>query len=266
MAAGTPERALLGGRTAVVVGGASGIGREIALAFARAGAAAVVVADLRHVPREGGVPTDELITAEHGAQAAYVACDVVHPVQVQRAVAAADAFGGVGILVNAAGIVEPAPFADLTSEEIERIVRINLLAAVYGCQAAIRTMAPGGGGSIINIASVTAATASHGAMYSATKAGVMLLSQSLASQYGPHGVRVNVIHPGLTETAMTREGDLIGTPAGASRLAEIPLGRFGVPQDMADAAVFLASDLAAYVTGTALVVDGGWSAHLPGVD
>lgn len=79
-------------------------------------------------------------------------------------------------------------------------------------------------------------------------------------------MRVNVIHPGLTETAMTREGDLIGTPAGASRLTEIPLGRFGVPQDMADAAVFLASDLAAYVTGTALVVDGGWSAHLPGVD
>ncbi|MEA2307051.1 MAG: hypothetical protein QOH43_4331 [Solirubrobacteraceae bacterium] len=259
---------LLSGKVAVVVGGASGIGQAIALALARYGAAAVVVADIRREPREGGTPTDERIRDETAAEGVHVACDVTEPDQVDRAVIAARELGGVDIMVNSAGIVEPAAFADLDPAGVERIVRINMLGAVYGSQSAIREMTAGGRpGSIITIASVTAVTASYGAMYSATKAGITRLSASLASQYGGQGIRVNVIHPGLTETAMTRlDGQLVGTPAGASRLAQIPLGRFGLPEDMANAAVYLASDLASYVTGTAITVDGGWSAHLPGVD
>jgi NAD(P)-dependent dehydrogenase (short-subunit alcohol dehydrogenase family) len=259
---------LLSGRVAVVVGGASGIGQAIALALTQHGAAAVVVADIRHESREGGTPTDELIRRQSGANAVYVPCDVTQPDHVDRAVIAARELGGADIMVNSAGIVEPAAFGDLDPAGIDRIVKINLLGAVYGCQYAIRDMTAGRRpGSVINIASVTAVTASYGAMYSATKAGVTLLSASLASQYGPQGIRVNVIHPGLTETAMTRlDGNLVGTPAGAGRLAQIPLGRFGLPEDVANAAVFLASDLASYVTGTAITVDGGWSAHLPGVD
>jgi NAD(P)-dependent dehydrogenase (short-subunit alcohol dehydrogenase family) len=258
---------LLSGKVAVVVGGASGIGQAIAVALARHGAAAIVVADIRRDPREGGTPTDELVRGQDGAEGVYVACDVTEPEQVDQAVLAARQFGGVDIMVNSAGIVEPAAFGDIDPAGIERIVRINMLGAVYGCQSAIREMTAKRSGSIVNIASVTAVTASYGAMYSATKAGVTRLSASLASQYGPQGIRVNVIHPGLTETAMTRlDGQLVGTPAGASRLAQIPLGRFGLPEDMANAAVYLASDLASYVTGTAITVDGGWSAHLPGVD
>jgi NAD(P)-dependent dehydrogenase (short-subunit alcohol dehydrogenase family) len=171
-------------------------------------------------------------------------------------------------MVNSAGIVEPAPFAELAPADVERIVGINYLGAVYGCQAAVRDMtAAGRPGSIVSIASVTAVSASYGALYSSTKAAVTLLSASIATQYGRHGIRSNVIHPGLTETAMTRlDGNLVGTPEGDSRLAQIPLGRFGLPQDVANAALFLASDLASYVSGSAITVDGGWSSHLPGVD
>jgi NAD(P)-dependent dehydrogenase (short-subunit alcohol dehydrogenase family) len=265
--AASTQAPLLSGRVAVVVGGASGIGQAIARALARYGAAAVVVADIRREPREGGTPTDELIRADSSASSVYVPCDVTEPNQVDQAVSAAREFGSVDIMVNSAGIVEPAPFAELDSSGVNRIVKINLLGAVYGCQSAIREMTVRGHGSIINIASVAGVTASYGAMYSSTKAGVVLLSASLASQYGPHGIRVNAIAPGLTETAMTRlDGNLVGTHAGAVRLAQIPLGRFAVPEDMANAAVFLASDLASYVTGTVITVDGGWTAHLPGVD
>jgi len=245
-------------RVAVVTGGASGIGRAICLAFAREGAD-VVVADVRERPREGGPATHDRIAEETDAQATFVECDVTRPPDLVEAVDAAEPFGGVDVMVNDAGSFLLASFDDTTEAQFDRLMAVNAKGTFFGAQAAAARMGAGDGGSIINVSS-TAGLYGVGdyVAYCASKGAVRLMTYAMADALGPAGVRVNAIHPGVVETSMTREDSkVVGTERGEAFVDRIPLGRFGRPEEVADAAVYLASDRASYVTGESLVVDGG---------
>ncbi|MEF8842899.1 MAG: SDR family oxidoreductase [Haloarculaceae archaeon] len=249
---------LLADRTAVVTGGASGNGRAISLAFAEEGAN-VVVADLREEPREGGTPTHELVR-ETGSEATFVECDVTDLDTLEAAVDAAEPFGGVDVMVNNAGIFRSETFLEVTPEEYRQLMDVNVRGVFFGTQYAARRMVEDDrGGSVINLSSVAGLEGSAGyATYCTSKGAVRLLTYATAAELGPEGVRVNAIHPGVIETAMTTDDvPIVGTEAGESFLEQIPSRRFGVPADVADAALYLASDLADYVNGESLVVDGG---------
>ena len=249
---------LLEDRAAVVTGATSGIGRAVARRFADHGAD-VVVADLRERPREGGAPTHERIDEETDRRARFVECDVRDPAALERAVAAADAFGGVDAMVNNAGVFHAESFLTADEATFDRVFETNVKGTYFGSQAAARRMVERGSGSIVNLSS-TAGLYGVGdyVAYSASKGAIRLMTYALADALGPDGVRANVVHPGVVETAMTREdSEVIDTSAGEAFRERIPLGEFGRPEDVADAALYLASDLARYVTGESLVVDGG---------
>lgn len=249
---------LLEGKTAVITGAASGNGRAIALAFAREGAA-VVVADIRQEPREGGVPTHQLLQ-QQGARSVFVPCDVTHLDQLEAAMQAALQLGGLDILVNNAGILTKQSILEATEADFERMMGINVKSIYFATQAAARQMVPRGGGSIINLSSIAGMRGTGGyALYCTSKGAIRHMTYALADELGPHGIRVNALHPGIIETQMNLTDDpLIGTQAGDHYLNLIPLRRWGQPLEVADTAVFLASDLARYVTGASLVVDGGY--------
>ncbi|ADI13383.1 SDR family oxidoreductase [Truepera radiovictrix] len=250
---------LLAGKVALITGGSSGIGRSIALRFAEHGAS-VVIADLQAEPREGGTPVHEEVQAR-GARAAFVRCDVTALGELEAAVDAADAFGGLDVMVNNAGIFRGKDVLEVTEDEFDTMMAINVKGVFFGSQLAAKRMIRKGGGSIINLSSVAGlqGTAQY-VPYCASKGAVRLMSYALADELGPKGIRVNNIHPGLIETTMTT-GDvaLFGAESGEQMLQSIPLGRGGKPEDVADVALYLASDLSRYVTGASLVVDGGLS-------
>jgi NAD(P)-dependent dehydrogenase (short-subunit alcohol dehydrogenase family) len=249
---------LLSGKVAVVTGGASGNGRDIAARFAEEGAAAVVVADLREDPREGGTATADLVLAA-GAKCVFVRTDVKSPADLERVVAATEQFGGIDVMVNNAGVYGVEDFFAWTEEDYDRIMDVNVKGVFFGCQAAAKAMR-GRGGAIINLSSVAGIRGFDAIpTYVASKGAVRLLTYSLGNLLGPMGIRVNAIHPGLIDTAMNRIDAPVIDPDGSSPVP-IPLGRVGQPRDVAGAAVYLASDLAAYVTSTSLVVDGGLTA------
>lgn len=249
---------LLDGKVAVVTGAASGNGRAIAEAYAEEGAD-IVVADIQESPREGGEPTHQLVANEYGVDAKFVECDVSDTDSLVEAVDAADEFGGVDIMVNNAGIFRQKEFVEVTEEEYEQMMDINVKGVFFGAQAAAKKMLDeGDGGTIINMSSVAGiigqATFS---VYHTTKGAVRLLTYSLADELGPEGIRVNAIHPGVIETEMTKEDVPIATQESAENT---PMERLGQPEDVAGAALYLASDdLAGYVNGESLVVDGGQS-------
>jgi len=257
--------ALLEDRVAVVTGGSSGIGRGISLAFAEHGAD-VVVADVREEPKEGGRPIQEVIAEDTDASAAFVTCDVTEVGDLEAAVEAAEDFGGVNVMVNNAGIWHGEDFLSTTQSEYQQMMDVNLEGAFFGAQAAARRMVENGGGSIINMSSINGLFGNGGwPTYAASKGGVAMLTYSLAHRFGPDGIRVNAIHPGGIETMIGteyQEGEQ-DPEADAEQaeqfLAMVPLGRYGQPEDIAGAAVFLASDLASYVSGESLVVDGAWT-------
>ncbi|MEF8855087.1 MAG: SDR family oxidoreductase, partial [Haloarculaceae archaeon] len=185
--------------------------------------------------------------------------DVTEVDDLEAAVAAADEFGGVDVMVNNAGIWRPEEFLEVTEQEYAQLMAINMKGVYFGSQTAAKRMVEADGGSIINISSVNGIFGNGGfPSYTVSKAGIRVLSRSLAHGLGDHGVRVNCILPGAIDTAIGPEdADTEGQID--QLLPMIPLGRQGQPADIGGAAVFLASDLASYVTGASLVVDGGWT-------
>lgn len=256
----------LDGAVALVTGAASGNGRAIALRYAREGAA-VVCADIREDPDVVGdevdaTPTHELI--EHaGGRAIHARCDVTSGDEVVAAYERAfEAFGRLDIAVANAGMnFGVFDLADEPFDVYERTIAVNQTGAWWTCrEAARRLVAQGTGGRIVVVASIASLVASpSGVAYNVSKGAVLQLVRTLSAQLAPHGITVNAICPGYVRTAMTRETQ--ATPALLERaLAAHPLGRLADPDDIAGAAFFLASADAAFVTGIALPVDGGYTA------
>ena len=247
----------LKGRVAIVTGAGSGNGRGIALRFAEEGAR-IVAADLE---LRGAQDTVSLVE-DAGGQAVAVHADVSRREHGESMVqAATDRFGGIDILVNNAGVETLIPLLELEESEWDRVVDTNLKGAFLCAQIAARTMVSGQrSGAIVNIASINAKIALAGqAHYTSSKGGLIMLTKAMALDLAPHGIRVNAIGPGVIETRMT-ESSLSNPERRAMLLSKVPLGRVGQPQDVANAALFLASDEASYITGTTLYVDGGWLA------
>jgi NAD(P)-dependent dehydrogenase (short-subunit alcohol dehydrogenase family) len=241
------------GKVALVTGGGRGIGFATARAFAREGAA-VAIADLDGRRAEDAAAAVEVA----GGRALAVYADVANQASVTdmvRAIVAA--FGRIDILSNNAGIGGNTPFLETTLEEWERILRVNLTGAFLVAQAVARVMADNGGGKIINIASLSGQRGGEGrAAYGAAKAGLELLTKVMAVELAPLGINVNAIAPGPIETEMARFAHDVATRAAYHAL--VPMARYGTPEEIADAAVFLASDESRYVHGHTLNVDGGF--------
>ncbi len=249
----------LANKVAVVTGGSRGIGRAICLAFAREGADVLV--GYNTSAAEAKLVQEEVRNA--GRQALIGQVDVSNREQVEQLVAtAANRFGRIDILVNVAGITLRSAMEELSEEDWDRVIDINLKGTFLCSQASARLMIERRGGSIINIGSVSGVAAHFGrGAYGPSKAAVAMLSKVMAVEWAAHNIRVNTIHPGTTETDMTAYS-YPSPELRAKREATIPLNRFVQPEEIAGAAVFLASDDAAAITGHSLVVDGGFQNSL----
>jgi NAD(P)-dependent dehydrogenase (short-subunit alcohol dehydrogenase family) len=247
----------LQGKVAVITGAASGIGRASALLFARE-SAAVVLTDVN----ETGSQAVAAEVTNLGGRAILEPGDVTRAADCQRVIQrAVRDFGGLHILFNNAGIIRRASVVELSEAEWDRVMAVNVKATFLMCREATPVMVSAGGGSIINMASGWGlAGGPRAAVYCASKGAVVLLTKAMAVDHGRQNIRVNCICPGDTDTAMLRnEAQQLGEP-GDRFLAEAarrPLGRVGRPEEIAQAALYLAGDAASFVTGTALVVDGG---------
>ncbi|HEX9736698.1 MAG TPA: glucose 1-dehydrogenase [Thermoanaerobaculia bacterium] len=246
----------LTGRAAVVIGGTSGIGRALVDGLVEAGAD--VAACSR---RQDAVDAAADAIAARGRKTLRVAVDVTDRGSLEALLAAAvDAFGRVDVLVNCAGRTRRRPTLEVDEEEWQSILDANLTGTLRACQVFGRHMLERGAGRIVNVASIASFVSLYEvAAYSASKAGVAALTKSLALEWGPRGVNVNAIAPGVFRTALNQEL-LDGTARGQEFKLRTPLGRFGRVEELAGAAVFLASDAASFVNGEVLVVDGGFLA------
>ncbi len=245
--------ARLQGKVAVITGGARGMGAETAKLFAAEGAS-VVITDI--LTQEG-----EALAAQIGDKALFVRHDVRNEDEWQAVAAQAQArFGRIDVLVNNAAIVHFSAIETLVKEDIERVLGINVVGTLLGIKTIGPVLKQQGKGVIINISSIDGLRGCNGlSAYTASKWAVRGLTKSAALEYGPHGVRVNSIHPGGVDTVM-------GNPLGRSAeemsndFTSVPLQRIGKPEEIAKASLFLASDEASYVAGAELSVDGGWCA------
>jgi NAD(P)-dependent dehydrogenase (short-subunit alcohol dehydrogenase family) len=248
----------LEGRVAIVTGAASGIGRATALLFAAEGAK-VVAADWDE--EKGQSVAEEIL--ERGAGATFVRADIASPDDVRRTVEkAVQSYGHLDIIFNNAGIEgEQAPTADCTLENWDRVIGINLKGVFLGMKYAIPEMLKNGGGAIINNASVAGIVGFQGIpAYCASKGGVIQLTKTAALEYAKQGIRVNAICPGVIATPMVER--FIGDNEQVQKAFEAlePVGRFGRPEEVAQLALFLASEDSSFCTGASFVVDGGFVA------
>jgi NAD(P)-dependent dehydrogenase (short-subunit alcohol dehydrogenase family) len=243
----------LRGKIALVTGAQQGIGRGIALAFAREGAdVAVNYLDDRAAAEK--VMQD---VCAAGRRAVLVQADVARPTDAQTMVARVlSELGGLDVLVNNAGVYPRVPFLEMREIDWDLVLDVNLKGGFFCAQAAARAMvAAGRRGSIINMASQAIRGAVRGVHYSASKGGVVAMTRATALELAPHGIRVNAIAPGLTDTAQPRYGN--NEEELAAMASAVPLGRMAQPDDIAAVAVFLASDDARHVTGQTVHVNGG---------
>jgi len=245
------------GKRALITGGASGIGRATALLFAREGAAVSLV----DVDEPGGQVVAQMIV-DDGGRAIFVRCDVSRAGDSQRAVQqTVSEFGGLDILVNNAGIIRRATVLETTEAEWDQVMAVNVKSIFLLSKYAIPVMEQAGGGVIINTASGWGLTGGRrAAAYCASKGAVVLLTKAMALDHGEQNIRVNCICPGDTDTPMLRdEAQQLGEPTERllAEAAQRPLKRIGRPEDLAQAALYLANDASSFVTGIALVVDGG---------
>jgi NAD(P)-dependent dehydrogenase (short-subunit alcohol dehydrogenase family) len=251
----------LAGQRALITGGGTGIGRAIALAFSREGASVAVagrrVEKLRDVVRE---------VEDLGGPGLAVVCDVTKAADAERAVReTADRFGRLTVLVNNAGRLQVSTVEGIDEEEWDLMMRVNLKGPFLMSRAVLPEFRKAGGGAIVNVGSLLGLVGMKGrAAYSAGKGGVTLLTKAMALDHAHEGVRVNCICPAIVETEFVEglfgHGER-GEAARQARIATIPLGRMGRPEDVAEMAVYLASKESSWLTGAAIPLDGGLSAY-----
>jgi glucose 1-dehydrogenase len=253
----------LDGRVAIVTGASSGIGRAIAQRFAKEGAV-VVVADVRTEPLEGGETTVDLITAD-GGRAEYQQTDVASWEQVDALVSTTVArHGALDIMVNNAAISSGTPLLDTNETEWHRVMDVNVTGVFFGCKRAIRQMLEqpvraDARGRIVNISSQHGMiSAPQDFAYGVGKSAVVYMTRQIAADYGDQSIICNAVAPGKILTG--RGGAAVSEPTLAYATSRTPMPRLGRPTDVANAALFLASDEATYMTGVNLMVDGGWMA------
>ncbi|WP_265110779.1 SDR family NAD(P)-dependent oxidoreductase [Halosolutus halophilus] len=249
---------MLDGKTAVVTGGSSGIGRAIAQKYAAEGAA-VVIGDQKEEPRRAELPTVETIEKE-GGEATFVSTDVTEYQDVVDLVEVADReYGSVDIMVNNAGILQQTLLHETSSEQWEELMDINVTGVFHGSKAAIQKMLEqDSGGNIVNISSISGSIGRANApAYCTSKGAVTMMTRQNAIDYGPKGIRVNAVGPGGTLTSMVYE--TMSEERREYLEMQTPLRRLAEPDEIAEVATFLASDMASYVNGHVLFADGGFS-------
>jgi len=245
------------GKVALISGGAGGIGSATAELLAREGAS-VVIGDL--LEQEGH--SIEHSIKRSGGQALFINLDVTDGASWDRAVeAAVSNFGKLDILVNNAGISHRAGVEDTSAEAWDRVISVNVKGVFLGTKAAIPAMRIAGGGSIINISSIYGLVGSvTSSAYHASKGAVRIFNKSTAIQYASENIRANSVHPGFVDSPMTRAHH-DDSNIHQERVAKMPLGRMGQPEDIAAGILYLASDESSFVTGAELVIDGGMTAQ-----
>jgi NAD(P)-dependent dehydrogenase (short-subunit alcohol dehydrogenase family) len=245
------------GKVAVITGGASGIGRATARLLGRKGAAVAIVDENAD---EGSLTTQQIIG--DGGQAIFIRADVSQATDCQHAIQQTLAtFGQINILINNAGIMRRSTVLDLDEADWDRVMAVNAKSVFLMSRYTIPQMVKAGGGVIVNTASGWGLVGGRqAASYCASKGAVVLLTKAMALDHGPQNIRVNAVAPGDTDTPMLHsEASQLNLPEKLflAQAADRPLGRYGQPEDIARAILYLASDESAYVTGTVLVVDGG---------
>jgi NAD(P)-dependent dehydrogenase (short-subunit alcohol dehydrogenase family) len=242
------------GRTAVVTGGAQGIGKALIMAFAAEGAKVAAIDVDEGALKQTAAECREM----HQVELMCLSIDVTSQPQVEAGVRSiAEAYGGIDVWVNNAGVLPPAePFESTSDATWQKIMAVNLMGVVNGCRAVIPIMKKQRWGRILNASSMYGVVPQYqSAAYCASKAAVIAITRVLASELGPFGVTVNAYAPGATRTRLA--GASLEGSRGQAKLKEIPLRRFAEPEDIASVVVFLASDDAGYVSGTTLLIDGG---------